>query len=666
MRLSIQQKLYAGFGAVLALTAALAIYVYSSAGSTAVSFSEYQSTARQSNTLADMTEAVLKARLAVMKYRTQDSPELAVSVKDSITKLLEDAGQIAGVGQTHGSSETIADTIRAAEEYQNAFLEAVRLQEQRNGVVQQTLNPLGTDIRKNLGAIMTSAFNEGDPRSAHIAGQAQQHLLLARVYLEKYLLQNQEPQKARFHDEIMEAEKRVAALLNQTDGSRRFQLISEVKSQLATFRQSFAEASGLIEERNTLYSGTLDRIGPEILGKLDKLQESQVAVQYEVGPQLAEAFLSKQWMTAVVGGAVLLLGALISILLGRHMSGAIRSITDAMLRLADQDLSVSIPGQKRTDEIGSMAAAVKVFKDNMIEAETLRGEQAAEEERKRQRQVEIEKAIAAFDQEVSRVMKTVKGSSDELEGLAQSLSATAEETNVQSANVSAASEEASTNVQTVAAAAEEVASSINEISRQVQHSADMSKKAVSGANSTTERVQSLADAAQRIGEVLGLISDIAAQTNLLALNATIEAARAGEAGKGFAVVASEVKTLAEQTARATDEISLQIGSIQTETGETVTAISQISKLINEMESVAASIASAVEEQGAATSEIADNVQQAADGASEVSKNIVGVSEAAGQTGAASSQVLSAAETLSRDADSLQGEISSFLAKIRAA
>ena len=345
-----------------------------------------------------------------------------------------------------------------------------------------------------------------------------------------------------------------------------------------------------------------------------------------------------------------------------------RELSVAMNDLAEGNFAVVLPGLGRGDEIGDVAGAVEKFKVKARERAHAEAEAQQHQQRNaaEQRKREMVKMADDFENAVGEIVDTVSSASTELEASASTLTATAARAEELTTMVAAASETASTNVQSVASATEEMASSVNEISRQVQESSTIANHAVLQARKTNDRVAELAKAASRIGDVVELINTIAGQTNLLALNATIEAARAGEAGRGFAVVASEVKALAEQTAKATGEISAQISGIQTATQESVGAIKEIGDTIGRMSEIASTIASAVEEQGAATQEISRNVQQAAQGTLQVSSNITDVQRGASETGSASSQVLSAAQSLSSDSNRLKVELGRFLGQVRAA
>jgi methyl-accepting chemotaxis protein len=375
---------------------------------------------------------------------------------------------------------------------------------------------------------------------------------------------------------------------------------------------------------------------------------------------------ARTWMLIAFGLAVVLVCGL-SLLIGRSISTALSAMVRAMTRLAGGDFVVLIPSLDRRDEIGEMADAVQVFKTNMIETERLRAEQLeAEQKRAQQRKADMHKLADAFEGAVGEIVEGVSSAATELEASANTLTTTAERARELATAVAAASEEASTNVQSVSSASEEMTSSVNEISRQVQESSRVANEAVDQAQKTNDRVGELSKAAARIGDVVELINTIAGQTNLLALNATIEAARAGEAGRGFAVVASEVKVLAEQTAKATGEISQQISGIQAATRDSVGAIKEIGDTIGRMSEISSTIAAAVEEQGAATQEISRNIQLAAQGASQVSSNITDVQRGASETGSASAQVHSAAKSLSSESNRLKLEVGKFLNSVRAA
>jgi methyl-accepting chemotaxis protein len=403
-----------------------------------------------------------------------------------------------------------------------------------------------------------------------------------------------------------------------------------------------------------------------VMGKIEELTALQVRVAEEEYNKAEDGYSSDRML--LIGGlvAAALVGVGVAILIARSVTVPLRRIIDVMAALTSGNLAVDVKGSERGDEVGEVAKAVLVFKDGLVETERLRTEQ--EETKKRaelERRQMMHDLANRFEAGVGGVLNTVTGAATELQATAESMSATAEETTRQSAAVATAAEQTTHNVQTVASATEELSTSIREISGRVTESNRIVGEAVEQANDTNSKVQGLADAAKKIGEVVNLINDIAGQTNLLALNATIEAARAGEAGKGFAVVASEVKALANQTARATEEIATQVRSIQDATESSAHAIQSITTTIHRVNEIATTIAAAVEQQGAATQEISRNVQQAATGTTEVSSNIGNVSQAAQDTGAAATQVLSSAGELARNGTLLKDQVESFLREVRA-
>lgn len=367
------------------------------------------------------------------------------------------------------------------------------------------------------------------------------------------------------------------------------------------------------------------------------------------------------------------ISALVFLIIGAGIVGVgmgvikpIMQMTRSMKQLADGDLDCTIPGVHRSDEIGAMGGAVLVFKENMVRAKELAANEAAAVAERVARAARVGDLAQNFDTSVSAMLDSFSAASTELQTTLVSMKSMAEQTTRQATEVASVAQETSSNVQTVAAASEELASSVTEIGRQVGQSEKVAQNAVNEAERTNTTIQSLFSQASTIGDVIKLINEIASQTNLLALNATIEAARAGDAGKGFAVVASEVKSLAEQTARATDQISAQIASIQTSSTDAVTAVQSISGIIGEINSIASAITSSVQEQSIATQEIARNIQRASVGTNGISENIAGVQTIAGNTGAATEQVISASRELSEQSEAMRARVATFLADIKAA
>lgn len=660
--LSISLKLMGGFGAVVTIVLGMALFAFWSATANQGSFGEYRSTARTSNALAGITESVMQMRLEVMKFRAGQTTDMRAAVTTHADQAIQKIEDLRSLGAT-ADVEALATDL---EGYKAGVLKANGLMDERHRLVNEKLDPTGTSARKALSDIMESAFQDSDPEAAYYAGRVQQHLMLARFYGADFLLTDSESSKVRAFKEIELALAEQEVLLRALQDAARRQLAESAKSDIEAYRDTFEQIATIIETRNAIYETRLDAIGPRVMGAASDVVESQRSKQDTIGPRLSSEFDRQRWIVLIVGLVGTALALSLGILLAKSLSRPVVELTRVMGSLSKGDTSVDIPVRDRGDELGSMATAVAVFKSSMIESDHLRAEQERDQEARQARHKRVEEAIAEFEIASEDVLTTVLSAAEAMLASAETLTSTSDETMSQAENVSTASDNASQNVQTVAGATEELSASITSISGQVESSAEMSKRAVDNAEKTKREMEDLSSKAQQIGQVVSLISDIAAQTNLLALNATIEAARAGEAGRGFAVVASEVKGLAEQTAKATDQIASEITAVQNATKASVESINQISAQICEMDESAAMVATAVEQQSSATKEIARNVQEAASGTGLVSNGISTVRQAAASNNAASAEVSSASQAMNAKSVDMRTSISTFLDAIRAA
>lgn len=509
-----------------------------------------------------------------------------------------------------------------------------------------------------LGSLRASVHNVEEALDQYKADKLTIIMLMMRRHEKDFLARIDPKYVTRIDDRLAEFGPALAAA-DSIPAAEKQKIAGLMKSYVTDFK---ALADGILKREEELTK--LSDYYAEAEPVLQQLSVDITAISTAMKAE-AEAISRRSLITTVVMFAVGALALLVlSVLLSKAIVRAISGLTVKMTRLAENDFDVEINEVNRADEIGTMGRAVLVFRENGIERVKLEAAQRAEDEKRRKRMETQEQYIREFDEAVVTVMAEVGGAVEQLHMVSNVLRRSADTAATQSLAVSSGTEEASANVQLVATAATELAASINEISGQVSETSNMAQSATERARHTNENIQGLNDAALKIGEVIGLISDIAGQTNLLALNATIEAARAGDAGKGFAVVASEVKNLANQTAKATEDITSQINGIQQATGLAVEAIDEIVRMISDISERAAAVAAAVEQQTVATSEISQNVEQAAAGTEEISAAMQGVSAAVADTNVAANDVNVSADNLGTQNGHLRGQIDGFLERMR--
>ena len=591
-------------------------------------------TASQGDKALAMTDSVIKNGLAEIK-----NPERQARLRE-----------IAGItGNYIASFERVKSLVRGA-----------------NTLQRDVFDPTGAKLQRDFSELAEAKALTGNTAAQIMVRAGLEKFLVARLNAAKALALYEDGQYRQTEESLSVLNQALKAMEPNVQDAGVKPLFDGIVAQTGTFTDAFNRILAANKEANGLILGSMPADAARVAETAETIKNSATADQEQAESDIREAISFSRSVSLVLMLAGLAVGIGLTALIGGMISRPILGMAATMRKLAGGDTGIDVPGVGRTDEIGQMASALQVFKETRIAADRTAAAQESERVARERRSAQLDALTRGFETKAGELVGLVSTAATELQATADSMSSTAGETTGQATNVAAAAEQASANVQTVAAAAEELASSVNEISRQVAQSAKVAGKAREDARRTDSVVLALSDGAKKIGEVVGLISNIAGQTNLLALNATIEAARAGDAGKGFAVVASEVKSLATQTAKATDDIARQIAQIQNATKDAVDSIRGIGTTIGEISEIAATIAAAVEEQGSATQEIARNVQQAATGTQQVSANIVGVSQGANDTGAAANQVLGAAGQLSRQAERLRQEVDQFIAGVKAA
>ena len=664
--LKIRWKIGLGVGCVLLLMMVVAAQSYFSLKGSESQFEKYRELAKQTNLSSEVTIDLASFTLKVKDYLLTNSEDAIDDIRKEAVAIKSAIEEMTALFERDQNYEVIKSASSDIDAYISAFEEVTNFVEKRNQLVAQ-LHKLGPDAEQKINNTLETAYENEDATAAYYSGVLLGSVLRAQLNANEFLISHNDKSARRVRNELSSLEEITQEMTSVLDDLDPYEEVLEIVTLSGTYTPLFNEVQSVIKKRNELIENTLNIIGPRLASTMKVIQENNTARQDQLGEAATVKNNQAVLTLATVALITVVLCAIGSLLLSSIIARPVVRMTNTMLEIARGNLETDVPALGQSDEIGKMATAVEVFKENALETERLRSEKIEiDKQATKEKHRATIKLADDLESSVKSIVDRVSDAADQMKETAASMSKSTGVTVDRAGVVESASAEANTTAETVAKSADGLSASIRKISEQISSAREFTTVGKKKAAATNDTVQSLTEGAQKIGDVVRLIEDIAEQTNLLALNATIEAARAGEAGKGFAVVASEVKSLANQTAKATEDIRGQIEHMQKTTSRSVAEIEDVADMITKISDMTNDVANAVDHQDTATQKITDNIRITANGTQQVSLNIADVNAAAKQSLHSSNEVVEVVENLQTQSSVLSSELKQFLSTLRSA